>query len=114
MTGNFVKGMFPPTADSMVVKRAVERMSSAPPEIALSALLNLYTYDAIPSLKEMRAPIISINCDLYPIKVEENKKLTKSFEVKMMKGVGHFIMLEDPATFNKLLQESIEELVKAN
>jgi pimeloyl-ACP methyl ester carboxylesterase len=29
-----------------------------------------------------------------------------------MSGVGHFVMLEDPETFNRLLAESIEELEK--
>jgi hypothetical protein len=28
-----------------------------------------------------------------------------------MKGVGHFVMLENPATFDKLLQEAVNELV---
>jgi len=111
-TSGFVKAMFPPTADSMVVKRAVEKMSSAPPEIALSSITNLFIYNAVASLKNMHAPIVSINCDRYPIQTEENRKLVKSFEVKMMKGVGHFVMLEDPTKFNQLLQESIDELVK--
>jgi pimeloyl-ACP methyl ester carboxylesterase len=111
-TKGFVKTMFPPTADSILVKKVADDMSSAPPQIAVSAMENMFKDNAISALKELDAPIISINCDLYPVKVEENRKQVKSFEVKMMNGVGHFVMLEDPAKFNQLLQESIDELTK--
>jgi pimeloyl-ACP methyl ester carboxylesterase len=104
--------MFPQTADSTLVNRIANDMSSAPSQVAISAMQNLFSYHAFEALKDMNAPIISINCDRYPLNVEETRKHTKSFEVKMMKGVGHFVMLEDPAKFNQLLQESIDELTK--
>lgn len=111
-TKEFVKTMFPQTADSTLVNRVADDMSSAPPQVAISAMQNLFSYQAFKALKDMNAPIISINCDRYPLNVEETRKHTKSFEVKMMNGVGHFIMLEDPAKFDQLLQESIDELVR--
>lgn len=111
-TKNFVTAMLPKTTDSILVNRIVNDMSSAPPEIAISAIRNLFFYDPIPTLKEIHLPIISINCDMYPVSVEENKKYVDSFTVKMMNGVGHFVMLEDKDKFNKLLQEAIDELTK--
>ena len=111
-TSGFVKSMFTPKSDTVLVNKVVKDMSSAPPEIAMNTILNLFIYNALPSLKQIHIPIISINNDRYPIKVEENRKYVKSFELKTMKGIGHFIMLEDPALFDKLLQESIDELVK--
>jgi pimeloyl-ACP methyl ester carboxylesterase len=33
-----------------------------------------------------------------------------SFEVELMSGVGHFVMMEDPETFNRLLAETADEL----
>jgi pimeloyl-ACP methyl ester carboxylesterase len=38
------------------------------------------------------------------------RKHTKSYSVKLMPGRGHFPMLEDPATFNALLAETIGEI----
>ncbi|MFA5805769.1 MAG: alpha/beta hydrolase [Melioribacteraceae bacterium] len=111
VTKGFVKSMFPKTADSLLVNRIADDMSSAPPQVALSAMRNLFFYDPIPTLKEIRLPIISINCDMYPIAIEENKKYVDSFNVKMMNGVGHFVMLEDKDKFNQFLQEAINELV---
>lgn len=111
-TIEFVKSMFPPNADQILVEKISQDMSQAPPRVATSAMRNLFYYNPIPSLKEIDLPIISINCDLYPVNIEENKKHVKSFEVKTMKGVGHFIMLERPEEFNFLLSEAINELIK--
>lgn len=110
----FVKSMFATTSDTTLVKKIVKDISSASPDIAINTLLNLFTYNAVPSLKKINLPIISINNDRYTMQIKENSKYVKSFKVKIMKGVGHFIMLEDPAKFDQLLQESVDELVKAN
>ncbi len=110
----FVKTMFPPTADPDLVKKIADDMSSAPPEVAISAMENMFKDNAITALKEINVPIIGINCDLYPVREEENRKYVKSYELKMMKGVGHFVMLEDPAKFNQLLNEAINELSGKN
>jgi len=108
----FVKSMFAAASDTTLVKKVVKDISSSSPDIAINTLLNLFTYNAAPSLKKINLPIISINNDRYAIQVKENSKYVKSFKVKIMKGIGHFIMLEDPAKFNQLLQESIDELTK--
>lgn len=111
-TKEFVKSMFLTNADPVLVKMVSDKMSSAPPEIAVSALENVFKDNAISALKEFDAPIISINNDHYPVQVESNKKQVKFYELKIMKGFGHFIMLENPDEFNRLLQESVNELVK--
>ncbi|MEW6196794.1 MAG: alpha/beta hydrolase [Bacteroidota bacterium] len=113
-TKRFVKSMFPQTADSNLVKKVAEDMSSAPPEAAVSSIRNVFFYDPIPTLKEINLPIISINCDMYPVAIEENKKIVKDFDVKFIKGVGHFLMLEKPGEFNELLSEAINKLSNRN
>jgi pimeloyl-ACP methyl ester carboxylesterase len=109
-TQEFVKKMFPKTADPLLVKRVADDMSSAPPQVAVSAMENMFKDNASAALKELTVPIISINCDMYPVQTAENKKQVKSFEVKMMPGSGHFVMQDNPKLFNKLLQEAVDEL----
>lgn len=111
-TFEFVKQMFPKEADESILKKVADDMSSAPSAVAISAMRNLFFYNPLPTLAELDLPIISINCDMYPLSLEENKKHVKSFSFKMMKGVGHFLMLERPAEFNKLLVETIQEIKK--
>ena len=109
---SFVKSMFLPNSDSLLVKKVSADMSSSSPRIALSAMENMFADDGTAALKEFSVPLISINCDRYPILEESNRKIVKRYDLKMMHGVGHFVMLEDPVKFNSLLQESIEELLK--
>lgn len=108
----FVRSMFPQTADADLVAEIEKDMSSAPPEVALSAMRNLFYYNPIPTLKSLDLPLISINCDMYPVSVEENGKHVKDYEVKFMKGVGHFLMIERPDEFNELLSGSVSSLIK--
>ncbi len=108
----FVKQMFPKSADASLLKKVADDMSSAPPAVAISAMKNLFFYNPLPTLAELDLPIISINCDMYPLSLEENKKHVKSFSFKMMNGVGHFLMLEKPGEFNKLLNEAVQEIRK--
>lgn len=109
-TQSFVRQMFPPGADPELVEWVADRMSSADPEIAINALRNLGNYDLKSAAGKMEIPLYSINADLWPTNFEVNKKCVKSFKLKMMPGIGHFVMLEDPEKFNKLLEEVIKEL----
>lgn len=106
----FVKGMFTKTTDSLLIKKIADDMSSAPPQVAISSMENMLADDGVSALKELNVPIISINCDRYPILEESNRKWVKNYKVKMMPGSGHFVMLDNPKLFDQLLQESIVEL----
>jgi pimeloyl-ACP methyl ester carboxylesterase len=48
---------------------------------------------------------------MYPVDYETGKRQALSFKVALMPGTGHFVMMEDPATFNKLLHETLEEIM---
>jgi pimeloyl-ACP methyl ester carboxylesterase len=39
-----------------------------------------------------------------------NRKYASQFDVVIMKGSGHYPMLEDPAQFNKLLADAIQNV----
>lgn len=107
----FARDMFPPGSDSNIVERVVEDMSSAPPWVGISALQEYFFYDVKEALKDVRVPIYCINTDLVPTDVEAGRRHAVSFDVKLMPGLSHFIMIEDPETFNKLLDETISEII---
>ena len=109
-TQSFVRGMFPPDADPELVEWVADRMSAADPEIGINAFRNLANYDLKSAAQKMEIPICSISADLWPMNLDANKKYAKTFKLKLMPGIGHFVMLEDPEKFNKLLEEIIEEL----
>ncbi len=107
---SFVRQMFTPTADPELVEWVAGKMSSANPQVGINAFRNLGNYDLKSAAQKMEIPICSISADLWPMNLDANKKYAKTFKLKLMPGIGHFVMLEDPEKFNKLLEEIIEEL----
>ena len=60
--------------------------------------------------EDIKVPVRCINADFWPTDFEANRKHMVSFEVEIMKGLGHFIMLEKPKEFNKALGRFVKEL----
>ena len=108
-TDQFVRGMFSEGSDSALVEQIATDMAAAPPEVGLSAIEEFLGYDYRSVLAEVRLPIRTINCDKYPTDVEGNQAIGESFEIRLMPGTGHFLHMEDPVTFNRLLSETLSE-----
>jgi len=110
----FVRGMFPENADPKLVEWVLSDMSSAPKDVAISALINyleLYKDGEMALLFEkIDIPVFSINARLWPTDVEENKKHMKSFDVSYVEDSGHFVMQEKPEEFNTLLSNILQQL----
>ncbi len=112
----FIEQMMVKDVNQVLLQWIIDDMSSAPPEVAISALEE-YTgtiadRKIISVFKEVKAPVICINADQWPMNVDANRRCIKSYDFKIMKGVGHFPMLERPDEFNKLLQSSVKEITK--
>jgi pimeloyl-ACP methyl ester carboxylesterase len=97
-------------------KWIIDDMSSAPSDIAINTFEQyvdkLRDRKIAKEFQEIKVPVRCVNADLWPMNIEGNRKYMKSFDVKIMKGAGHFVMLERPEEFNKLLEQSIEEITK--
>jgi len=114
-TRDVVRTMFTPNSDPALVEKIVVDMSSAPQEVILGALegyVDFQNNEMIQVLQEVQAPIVCINSDVNPTNVETNQRYALSFKAKIMSGVGHFNMIEDPVTFNRLLEETIQEFIQ--
>ena len=112
---DFVRTMFTPNSDPALVEKIVADMSSAPKEVGLGALENYVDFqnnEIIRVLQEVQAPIVCINSDKYPTNAGANQQYAPSFKAMIMSGVGHFNMIEDSETFNRLLEETIQEFVQ--
>jgi pimeloyl-ACP methyl ester carboxylesterase len=114
-TRNVVHTMFTPTSDSVLVEKIVVDMSSAPQDVGIGAMegyVDFQNNEIIRVLQEVQAPIVCINSDKYPTNAEANQQYAPSFKAMIMSGVGHFNMIEDPETFNRLLEETVQEFVQ--
>jgi pimeloyl-ACP methyl ester carboxylesterase len=58
-------------------------------------------------LRELTTPVVAINPDARSTDTEALRR--HGVETVLMSGVGHFLMMENPDQFNRLLGEVIEE-----
>jgi pimeloyl-ACP methyl ester carboxylesterase len=109
-TQMFVRSMFQPDADSILVAEVVDDMASAPPEVGVGAMESTLNYKSAEAFEGLEIPVYCINSDKWPTDVDAGRRHTHSFEVKLMPGLGHFLMMEDPEAFDTMLTEVIAEL----
>ena len=64
----------------------------------------------VPVLRETKVPIYAINGDRAPTALEVNRKYAPQFDATIIKGSGHYPMLENPAAFNQALAEILKKL----
>lgn len=105
--------MFVVKSDPALVDRVAAKNASAPPEIAIPCLRAAFSYDARPTLREVRVPAHAVNADRFPTDVEANRRHFASYELTLMTGVGHYLMLEDPRRFSELLAGAVAHLLSA-
>ena len=110
-TAKFIsQNLFSPTTPPAVRKRVLGIATSASPERSVVMLHAAMLYDPLPALAEIKAPVRAINSDKYPTNLEGNRRHIPQFDVALMKGAGHYLMLEDPVRFNALLAEALSHL----
>jgi pimeloyl-ACP methyl ester carboxylesterase len=104
-TRSFVRRMFPATARSSLVEEIAEDMSSAPPAIALDALRHSWANEGavLAALPTLATPLVAINADHEPTDTVSLGEY--GVETVIASAVGHFLMLEDPDQFNRLLAD---------
>jgi pimeloyl-ACP methyl ester carboxylesterase len=105
--------LFAPTTPTAVANRVVAQTTTFPPEIAISALRNNWGYQAAPAFDAVKVPIVAVNGDRFPTNFDANRRHAPQFDALIMKGVGHYPMLEDPARFGDLLDEALRKVEAA-
>jgi pimeloyl-ACP methyl ester carboxylesterase len=107
------RNVFVPTSDPTVVEHVVAVMSAIPPHIGISVAEAFRGHDRQlqEGLQAVTAPKIAINSRYRPTNLEAAQRY--GIEVLWMSGVGHFVMMEDPQTFNRLLNEAVQKCMHA-
>jgi pimeloyl-ACP methyl ester carboxylesterase len=104
---------FSPNTPAAVKERVLKDATSRPPEMAITIMKGILTHDAVPTLRETKIPIHAINGDHAPTSLEVNRKYAPQFDASIIKGSGHYPMLENPAGFNQALAEILKKLPPA-
>ena len=110
ITGLTNQFFFSPSTPAAVKERVLKDATSRPPEMAIAILKGIFTHDVLPALRETKVPIHAINGDRAPTSLEVNRKYAPQFDATIIKGSGHYPMLEQPAAFNQALAEILKKL----
>jgi pimeloyl-ACP methyl ester carboxylesterase len=102
--------MFTPLSDAQLIDRIAADMASAPPEVGLSALESLFDYDEGGGLQAVKVPLRLLNSDSFFTNLDAARRHKKDVSLAVMPGVGHFLMVEDPEEFNRLLARAVRDL----
>ncbi|MGI9552517.1 MAG: alpha/beta fold hydrolase, partial [Aurantibacter sp.] len=107
-----VRSMYLPNSDSSLVEYVAKDMSSAPRDVALSALKSSFTHSRqiTHDLELLKLPVFAFNADNEPTDSESMER--NGVEVVIMPKVGHFLMMEDPKRFNEILESVIGKIIK--
>jgi len=116
-TQNWVRhNLFLPTSDATLVDWVAADMSAAPPEVGSASMDAIYEWggkDFPEALGRLRTRVFMIQAESNAQNlqvVESFASSFRSFQVCVVPKVGHFVMMEEPETFNRLLTQAIEQL----
>ena len=106
-TRSLVREMFVPGSPPELVEWVVNDMADAPRDVAIGALEQTWSNDGpiLESLRKVPAPKVAINSDIRPTDIEALERY--GIRTLIATGVGHFLMLENPDSFNRLLSEAL-------
>jgi pimeloyl-ACP methyl ester carboxylesterase len=104
--------LFSQQGDHALAEKVAYDMSLSPPRTAIPALRALFEYDFTGPLKDIAVPVVAIDSDLgEPPNEARIRKVLPKFRAVIVPGVGHFLMMEDPARFNAALETEIQAML---
>jgi pimeloyl-ACP methyl ester carboxylesterase len=90
-----VRSLFRPETDRALIERVVRGMLRTPVPASLGTLAADMLYSPVAALTALRKPMAAINSEMAPTNLAANRRVVPSFILKTIKGVDHFLMLEE-------------------
>jgi pimeloyl-ACP methyl ester carboxylesterase len=101
-------GMFLPNENPEIADRIALAMTSGSPEIAIALAEALGRYDAKAGLAAIAGiPLTMIDAGNRSVDVAGLRAVHPKVRIFLVDGVGHFVMIDDPKTFDALLLSEV-------
>jgi pimeloyl-ACP methyl ester carboxylesterase len=95
--------------DSAIRNRLLGDLRATPRETVVPALRSVMQFDPDPYLQQYRGPVLSVvtpsNDQAFSL-----HRVGKGFPHQVVTGTGHWIQLDKPDDFNRLLDEFLESV----
>ena len=105
-----VTSLFPNGPSSQAFDRVMHDMTSADPAIAIPTIVNNWKYPAGAAIAPLGLPTRAIQAEGTKTDVEGNRAIVHDYQVIVVPGVGHWLMLEAPERFDTALDQSLASL----
>jgi pimeloyl-ACP methyl ester carboxylesterase len=99
--------LFTPSTPAGVRETVLAHAIAMPPDVSIAMLRESWSYDPLPALREIKAPIRAVSADKFPTNLEANRRHMPGYEASIITGSGHYPMLEDPARFDPALDAAL-------
>jgi pimeloyl-ACP methyl ester carboxylesterase len=105
-----IRSMFVPTTPAPLQDHILKMMLGAPEATAAGAMAAMFD-PAIRWTDTIEAPALAVYAGTGTIPdVAKTREIIPSFEATKVEGTGHFLMMEKPQEFNRLLTEFLAKI----
>ena len=114
-TNEFVRSFFKKPQPEDFLKSVVQAALGVPTDAAVAMLVGKFAANLTPALKKIDKPSMAIaSNEPYKTLIKEMQSQIKGCTYQEMDGVGHALFVDDPATFNSLLDSFLASLSSSN
>jgi pimeloyl-ACP methyl ester carboxylesterase len=107
---NMIRGMFVQTTSPAIQDHVLKMMLGAPDATAAGAMAAMFD-PAVRWTEPIHAPALEVVAGTGQVPdVSKTREVLPSFDATRVAGTGHFLMLEKPGEFNKLLKGFLDKL----
>jgi len=107
------QSLFAEKGDPAFKAKVMADLMTLPPEISIPVLEKSATYDPRPLLKQLKVPIVAVNADKFPTRLDHARAYAPQFDALIVKNTGHYLMREDPKSFNAQLALAVARVTGA-
>ena len=110
MRENMIRGMFIPETPAELQQHILDMMLGTPEATASGAMAAMFS-QAAEAGDVIAAPALAVVAGTAALpNVETMRPIAPNFEAAQVPGTGHFLMMEKPEEFNRLLAEFLEKI----
>ena len=102
--------LFAPDTPASVREQVLNHAIAIPADVSTAMLRESWVYDPLPALRDIKTPIRAVNSDKFPTNGEANRRYMPGFEAIILRGTGHYPMLEDPDRFSRALVQALADV----
>ena len=103
-------GAMVPAEQPDLRRRLLRDVSAQDAEVAVAVLRSYPQVNMGQTLADCPCPVRAINAPMPPTSLSSNRSLDPDFEVEILDGLGHFLLLEDPQRFHGALDRALAAL----